>query len=85
MTALMPEFTDCRHRWVVKLDRLGFTVSSGSACSSGTEKPSPVLSAMGYPTATSDRMVRFSAGWETTTADWEGLRQAITEVLNEGL
>ena len=85
VTAFMPEFSDCRHRWVVKLDRLGFAVSSGSACSSGTEKPSPVLSAMGYPAATSDRMVRFSAGWETTAADWEGLRQAINDVLNEGL
>ncbi len=85
VTAFMPAFADCRQRWVVKLDRLGFSVSSGSACSSGTEKPSPVLAAMGYPAATSDRMVRFSAGWETTAADWEGLRQAITEVLNEGL
>jgi cysteine desulfurase len=85
VTAFMPAFSDCRLRWVVKLDRLGFSVSSGSACSSGTEKPSPVLAAMGYPNATSDRMVRFSAGWETSAADWTDLRQAIAEVLSEGL
>lgn len=84
VAAFMPPFADCRHRWVVKLDRLGFSVSSGSACSSGTEKPSPVLSAMGYPAEISDRMVRFSAGWETTASDWSGLRQAVEDVLQEG-
>ncbi len=84
VAAFMPRFADCRHRWVVKLDRLGFSVSSGSACSSGSEKPSPVLSAMGYPGETSDRMVRFSAGWETTASDWTSLRQAVEDVLREG-
>src|SRR5437764_4441717 len=35
--ALMPQ-TDCQQRWVVKLDKAGFAVSTGSACASGKEK-----------------------------------------------
>ena len=77
VAALMPAAADCRRRWVVKLDRLGFAVSTGSACSSGKEQPSHVLSAMGYRPDQSDRMLRFSAGWETTESDWSALLDAI--------
>jgi len=72
---LMPE-VDCRVRWVVKLDREGFAVSSGSACSSGEEKASHVLSAMGIEPQDAGRAVRFSAGWDTPEADWDALLQA---------
>lgn len=77
VTALMPPAADCRRRWVVKLDKLGFAVSTGSACASGKEQPSHVVLAMGRPPDSSDRMLRFSAGWETTPADWADLRQAL--------
>lgn len=79
VAALMPAAADCRRRWVVRLDRLGFAVSTGSACASGKEKPSSVLSAMGYRSDESDRMLRFSAGWETTEQDWLDLWQAVQE------
>ncbi len=78
-TLLMPEM-DCRMRWVVKLDRQGFAVSTGSACSSGQEKPSHVMEAMGLTPNEAGRVVRFSAGWETTPTDWEGLHQALMAV-----
>ena len=39
ISVIMPE-VDCRQRWVVKMDRFGFAVSTGSACSSGLEAPS---------------------------------------------
>lgn len=77
VTALMPAASDCRRRWVVKLDKLGFAVSTGSACASGKEQPSHVVLAMGRAPEASDRMLRFSAGWETTPADWAELSQAI--------
>ena len=77
VAVLMPETPDCRRRWVVQLDKLGFAVSTGSACSSGKEKPSHVLTAMGCDPAKSDRMLRFSSGWDTTQQDWNNLLSAI--------
>lgn len=83
VAALMPPAEDCRRRWVVRLDRLGFAVSTGSACSSGKEKPSGVLAAMGYPGSASDRMLRFSAGWETSDAEWRALLDAVLAAARE--
>jgi cysteine desulfurase len=84
VAALMPELPDCRQRWVVKLDKLGFAVSTGSACASGKEAPSHVLSAMGLQPAQAARGLRFSAGWETTREDWTsllaGLQRAAVEL-----
>jgi cysteine desulfurase len=79
VSALMPE-ADCQQRWVVKLDKLGYAVSTGSACSSGQEKPSHVLAAMGYPPAAASRVLRFSSGWETTEADWQSLLEGLRKV-----
>ncbi|MFM8468771.1 MAG: cysteine desulfurase family protein [Limisphaerales bacterium] len=76
--ALLPE-VDCRTRWVVKLDKLGVAVSTGSACASGKEEPSPVLTAMGYSSAEAARALRFSAGWETTPTDWQKLLDAVIQ------
>ncbi len=83
VAALMPAAADCRRRWVVKIDKLGFAVSTGSACASGKEQPSHVLAAMGYRPDESDRMLRFSAGWDTTEEDWIVLLEAIQQVAAE--
>jgi cysteine desulfurase len=72
-TVIMPERADCRQRWVVRFDKLGFAVSTGSACASGHEQPSHVLSALGYSPAQAGRVLRFTAGWETTAEDWRAL------------
>jgi cysteine desulfurase len=80
VAALMPPAADCRQRWVVKLDKLGFSVSTGSACASGKEQPSHVLAAMGYAEDQSDRMLRFSSGWETPAEDWMRLVEAVASV-----
>ena len=55
---------DCRQRWVVRMDKLGFAVSTGSACASGKEKPSHVLDGDGLcAPEEAGRVLRFSAGW----------------------
>lgn len=80
---LMPETPDCRRRWVVVLDRLGLAVSTGSACASGKEKPSQVLTAMGIAPEEAGRALRFSAGWETTPEDWERLLAGLVGAARE--
>jgi cysteine desulfurase len=79
VSALMPE-TDAPQRWVVKLDKLGFAVSTGSACASGKEEPSHVLRAMGHSPGQAARALRFSAGWETSADDWQALLEALQSV-----
>lgn len=82
VSALMPD-TGCPSRWVVKLDKLGFAVSTGSACASGHEEASHVISALGYSPAEAARVLRFSAGWETTEADWDALLTALSQARAE--
>ena len=82
VSALMPE-GDRKLLWVVKLDKAGFAVSTGSACTTGKEEPSHVLAAMGFKAAQAVRAVRFSGGWETTEADWDALVNAVAKVHGE--
>jgi cysteine desulfurase len=61
-------FEDCDGETLLTaLDLAGIAVSTGSACSSGTLEPSPVLVAMGYPSSLARAAIRFSL-WRGTTA-----------------
>jgi cysteine desulfurase len=81
VSALMPE--GGQQRWVTRLDKAGFAVSTGSACTTGKEEPSHVLTAMGFETNEVAHVLRFSSGWETTAADWEALEKGIVKVYGE--
>jgi len=51
---------------LLHLDMLGICASSGSACSSGSEDPSPVLAAMGVPPERARGSLRITLGKGTT-------------------
>jgi cysteine desulfurase len=81
-SVIMPDL-DCRVRWVVKLDKLGFAVSTGSACASGKEKTSHVLASMGLNKGEASRVLRFSSGWDTDIDSWKELAAGMQEVVEE--
>lgn len=54
---------------LVQFDLAGIAVSAGSACSSGSMKPSLVLEAMGLPTELASCFIRVSFGPHTSDAD----------------
>jgi cysteine desulfurase len=60
------------------LDRAGIAAHSGSACSSESLEPSPVLEAMGVD---AHHSLRLSVGWSTTDADVDRLLAALPRVL----
>jgi cysteine desulfurase len=78
VSALMPEGSQLH--WPTKLDKAGFAVSTGSACTTGKEEPSHVLAAMHFKAAEAHRVLRFSSGWETNEADWSALAGALAKI-----
>ncbi len=63
---------------LIGLDRAGVAVHSGSACSSESIEPSPVLEAMGVDPSHS---LRVSVGWTTTDADCAAFADAFAAVV----
>ena len=66
---------------LIGLDRAGIAVHSGSACSSESIEPSPVLEAMGVDASHS---LRLSVGWSSTEADVAAFAAVFSGVV-EGL
>ena len=54
---------------LMNLDMHGIAVSSGSACSSGSRKPSHVLASMGFSSDRISKSLRFSLGRSTSEED----------------
>lgn len=67
---------------LMAMDLEGVATSSGSACSSGTFKPSHVLAAMGYSAGEARSALRFSTGWATTDADIDEAAAAYARMVN---
>ena len=72
---ILPEFKSAR--WIRALEKRGFLVSAGSACSTGKEGPSHVLAALGFSPEQAGRALRISSGWQTSPEDWAALFDAL--------
>ncbi|MDP2171748.1 MAG: cysteine desulfurase family protein [Rhodocyclaceae bacterium] len=68
---------------VAKLDRRGYAVASGAACSSANPQASHVLLAMGIAPETARGAVRVSLGPETTAPDIAGFLQALSATVSD--
>lgn len=66
---------------VTNMDLEGISVSSGSACTSGSIQPSHVLAAMGRDEATAKATLRFSFGGANTGADVDAVLVALQKVI----
>ncbi len=68
---------------LIRFDMAGFAVSAGSACSSGSMRPSHVLAAMGYSPEAAAEVVRVSFGWTTTSDDVARFAEAWTRTARD--
>ena len=66
---------------IIGLSRRGMAVSSGSACSSGTVKPSHVLNAIGLSNEMNMKTLRISFGKKNSENDVKDLVKAISEIV----
>jgi len=64
-----------------RLDLAGFSVSTGSACASGSLRPSRVLLAMGWTEDEARHALRLSMGWTNGHDDVTSLAQSLKEIL----
>lgn len=62
---------------LINLDLQGIAVSTGSACSSGSLEPSPVIRALGRDDELARGAIRFSFGRENTAEDVEYVLEAL--------
>lgn len=66
---------------LLKLDEYGICVSSGSACSSGEEKPSHVLEAIGVKKEFIKGTIRITLGEENTKQDIDYLIKCLNNII----
>ena len=86
----LPHLSNISFRYIegegllINLDLQGVAVSTGSACSSGTLEPSPVIRALGVDDEIARGSIRFSFGKDNTEADVdytvEVLARAVTRL-----
>ena len=68
---------------LLKLDERGICCSSGSACSSGNEEPSHVLTAIGLDEKTAKGALRISFGAENTIEDVDFLVKCLVDSIKK--
>jgi len=77
----LPEFDSLS--WVSKLDKYGYSVSTGSACSTARSQPSSLSGAIGLSESEGRRLVRISSYLENKEQDWLGLSDAFGRAFDE--
>lgn len=68
---------------LMRFDAMGFAVSAGSACSSGTLKPSRALRAFGVDEDAASRTIRVSFGWNTKCQEISAFLKAWLEIAGQ--
>jgi cysteine desulfurase len=68
---------------VLFLDSLGYAIGSGSACSSGGHKASPVLLAMGLPGREAFSVVRITVGKDNAPEEIDGFLGAFSAAVEQ--
>jgi cysteine desulfurase len=68
---------------LISLDLEGIAVSTGSACSSGTLEPSPVIRALGRDDELSRGAIRFSFGKDNTAGDVDYVIDVLSRVIQK--
>ncbi len=66
---------------LIHLDMQGVAVSTGSACSSGTLEPSPVIKALGRGEELARGAIRFSFGKDNTDEDVDVAVEAVVRAV----
>jgi len=69
---------------LIALDMEGISVSTGSACSSGTGLPSPVLAAMQVPVDWINSSLRLSLGWGNTLNEMDRVVETLVQAVRQG-
>ena len=65
------------------LDHVGIEVSTGSACSSGSLEPSPVLQAMGLSVERMHSSIRISLGKENTDEEIDYASEELPKIITK--
>ncbi|HKO60214.1 MAG TPA: cysteine desulfurase family protein [Pyrinomonadaceae bacterium] len=86
-TARLPHLSNISFRFIegegllINLDMHGIAVSTGSACSSGTLEPSPVILALGRNMEVARGSIRFSFGKDNTEEDVERVLGVLSQAV----
>jgi cysteine desulfurase len=75
---LVPKYENTN--WVSRLEKKGFIIGTGSACSSHKESSNEDT---GFSQDERKRLLRFSGNFFQSTADWDDLGSAVLECWNE--